>query len=433
MLTKRAQNINEYAMVIVVVTLAAVAMQAHIKRGIQAVIKLTADDLVTGWKLTEAPKPPEVLPDGKIKESELHLTAKEYKEINGGYVWGERQGNRIYYYHFTSNPADKTIIGIEDSLTGDYTEFGSDGFAIGVTHKVNIRYDLKFKRNEDAKTHETVSVTVYERIYRDDVEKDKAIYSDTGTTYGKYERVRLSSGAAGEVTAQQKGVEEPGLYDYKQIATDASPTGALIVTNKPSPKTVTVTEFALSNVTIPYTSYNDYIRKNFGKAAVKTEIKGNNINYYLITTDSLIGTEDAFTRDLTIFDKDGFVNWVFSENGPYKDTEIKLTSNYDPVEPTKVIGVRVQKKVDGKWVDVGTYGKYQPVIISQAAATNPFSTEPLPEIAARKTVSSETTNVSGSWTATYKLGAETFGSLEKKKLGDTTSLTSGTGKKPDGT
>jgi hypothetical protein len=101
MLTKRAQNTNEYALVIVVVTLAAVAMQTHIKRGIQAVIKLTADDLVT--QSTTKPVAFEVPADGKIPESELHLTAKEYKKINGGYVWGERQGNTIYYYHFTSS------------------------------------------------------------------------------------------------------------------------------------------------------------------------------------------------------------------------------------------------------------------------------------------------------------------------------------------
>lgn len=414
MLVRRAQSINEYAMVIAIITLAAVTMQTHIKRGIQGVIKRTADDLVTGWKLETAPPTPVVLPDGRILESELHPTAKEYKKINGGFVWGERQGNTIYYYHFTSNPDDKTLIGIEDTITHDYTEFGPDGFACGVANKgrdkkgeeISVPYlDLKFIRNEDAK-HEVISVTVQKKV------DDKEI-----GTYGKYERVRLSSGAAGEATAQQKGIEELGLYAYTE------PAGPLRVTNNPSlhsgllPKTVTVTEFALSSITIPRTSYHICIRRNFGKAAVKTKIKGNNVYYYLIATDSLIGIEDALTRDLTIFDKDGFVNWVFSETGPYTDTEIKLTYNHDPVEPTKVISVTVERKAGVTYVKVGTYGKYQPVRISQVAATN-LSTDPLPEIVARETVSSEKTNVSGGWEATYKLGAETFGSLEKKKTGD---------------
>ncbi len=418
MLTKRAQNINEYAMVIVVVTLAAVAMQTQIKRGIQAVIKLTADEL-TSWHLTE-PAPPVVLVDGKIAELELHKTAKEYKEINGGFVWGERQGNTIYYYHFTSNPADKTLIGIEDTLTGDYTEFDPDGFAIGVTNTDNIRYGFKFIRNEDAKTYATTSVTVKKQIIGNN------LFSEIGT-YGKYERVRLSSGAAGETAAQQKGIEEPGLYDYKQIATAASPTGALIVTNKSSPKTVTVTEFALGSGTIANTSYHVYVRENFRTTDAKAEIKGNNVNYYLIATDSLIGIEDALTNDFTLFGKDGFVDSVLDINGNVYDLEF-----IEKKDAGKIISITIKK--DGK--EIGTYTKYQPVRIGAVSATSPFlgvDKSGSPAYKVRETVSSETTNVSGSWTATYKLGAETFGSLEKKKLGDTTSLTSGTGKKPDGT
>lgn len=393
---KRAQSTNEYALVIVVVTLAAVAMQAHIKRGIQAVIKLTADDLVT--QSTTVPVDPVVPADGRVTESGLHLSAKEYKDINGGSVWGERQGNVIYYYHFTSNPEDKTLIGIEDTLTGDYTEFGADGFAIGVANKDNVNYDLKFIRNEDAKTYETTSVTVQEKI----VSEGKVLYSDIGT-YEKYERVRLSSGAIGEASIQQKGIEEPGLYYYKQ-------TIPLEITNNPSvhpgvqPKTVTVTEFASSSATISFASYHPYIQSNFKKTEVTPEIKGNNVNYYDIATGSLIGIEDALTLDFTLFDKDGFVDTVLDKNGSVYDLE--LTENKDA---GKVVSVTIKNKKDGKII--GTYGKYEPVRIGAVSTSSPFlgaDKSGVPVYKARETVSNEKTNMSGRWEATYKLGTDIY-------------------------
>lgn len=429
MSAKRAQSINEYAMVIIVVTLAAVAMQTYIKRGIQSVIKGTADVLAVGGKTETSALVPIArlkVADGIIydktrwntafineyivkvfggsKKTKRRADGSTYVDIDTGWMTGAirmvKEGNDVYYYHYPnlSDLSNRIIVAAEDALTGILTTFSP----------VDGQADATYK-------DDGTLLEVYTHL-------DLAGVRIRDKTFSPYRIVRLSD----DVAAQQKGIGESGLFDYKQtgLRTAKNPTGGLVVTNNPSdypgvqPKKVTVTEFASSNVTIPYTSYNNYMRL-YRATDVKTKIKGNNVYYYLIATDALIGIEDAFTRDLTTFDENGFVNWVFGESGPYSTTEIKVTSNYDPVETTKVISATVEKKVGANWVTVGTYGKYQPVRISQTAATNPF-TDPLPEMIVRKTVSSETTNVSGSWEATYQLGAETFGSLEKRKPGATT-------------
>jgi hypothetical protein len=393
---KKAQSINEYAMVIAIITLAAVSMQTYVKRGIQGVIKLSADDLMV-WsdqeKLAElTPKPKLDLPDGDITDkNKWHPAAREYVEDYGGFIHAEKTGNEVSYYHFTSDPNNQTLIGKEDVFTRDFTGFDIDGFANGVVNEVNMPYrDLTFSPG-------VTCVTVEKKV----VAADGTIsYKDIGT-YGKHQRVRLSSSAAGEAAAQQKGIEESGLYDYKQ-------TSPLKVTSN---KTLTVKESALSSVTIANTSYHVYVRENFRTTDAKAEIKGNNVNYYLIATGSLIGIEDALTNDFTLFGKDGFVDSVLDVNGNVYDLE--FNENKDA---GKVVSITIKK--DGK--EIGTYTKYQPVSIGAVSATSPFlgvDKSGSPAYKVRETVSSETTNVSGKWEATYKLGAETFGSLEKKKLG----------------
>ncbi len=395
---KKAQSFNEYALVIALITLVGIGMQTYIKRGIQGVIKGTADDLVT--QSTTAPKIPVVLADGRIPESELHPTAKEYKEKNGGSVEGIRSGNTISYYSFTSSPDDKTMIGKEDTITHDYTEFGSDGFAIGVTNettdkKKSVPYsDLKFTRNEDAKTYATISVTV---------KQDGKVIG----TYGQYEMVRLSSSAAGEAAAQLKGIEEQGLYKFNQTIT--------VTSNK----NITVKQYALKATNISryradgkdnwhpafVTGYLSRFNNQKPPGFIIVERKGNDVYYYYypdssdLTNKVIIGGEDAITRIYTTFNSDGRPDATYNYLGDCIVQYYHIDGN-------------------GKLIWDKVYKDYQIIRLKSEPPPAEFALPVLPVESSgtrEKTINNDTTVISGSGEATYKLGTDIYKPKPKPK------------------
>ncbi len=426
---KKAQSINEYAMVIAIITLAAVSMQTYVKRGIQGVIKLSADDLMVWSNQTElaklTPKPKLDLPDGDyyynnnpanpFKAENWHPAAIEYVEDYGGFIHAEKTGNEVSYYHFTTDLNNQTLIGKEDVFTRDFTGFDIDGFACGVRSEFNTPYiDLTFSPG-------VTSVTVKRRIRDPDVPigSDGIIpylYIPIGT-YGKYEMVKLSSSAAGEAAAQQKGIEETGLYSFKMA--DDNP---LKVTSN---KSITVKQYALKATIIPQwkadgtSNYHPaFVSEYLETATVPiVERTGNDVYYYdyptladaaAKTNGITVGGEDAITRDFTSFGPEGYPDVVFDKDGYAYDIGFIRTKN----AAGEIISVR---DTDGN-----TYKKYQ-IVRRSTTPVPPGSALPdLPvgSSGTRETIiNNDKTTVSGAWEATYKLGAETFGALEKK-LGD---------------
>ncbi len=54
---KKAQSLNEYAMMIVLITLLAIGLQNYVKLGVQSVLKTTADNLATGGEMDKTSVP----------------------------------------------------------------------------------------------------------------------------------------------------------------------------------------------------------------------------------------------------------------------------------------------------------------------------------------------------------------------------------------
>jgi len=355
---KIGQSINEYVLVIVLVTLAGIGMQSYIKRGIQGIVKTSADTLA--GEQTE----------GRIEVDEAtrawHPLATAYKDklIAGEFFIRERAGNSFYYNVYIEDPDNPTKIkkdrgiGIEDIATGNFTSLDIDGNPLPVVYDKN----------------------------------GKALTGVQGAAY------------------VQQGVIESGLvkFEYKD------PNNPLIMFK--SDKKITVD--TLSKYSGPkslasadwhpaMTAYKERLEKDKIKGFIQTEIKGSKVYYYTFTTDpkdrTLIGGEDTRTGDFTGFDPDGF---------PLSTVDSKLTvlrtySGYviDPVTK-EIVGVTDS--------DGNIYGQNEIVKISSVSSATAPATVASPM--RTKTIDKDETTVTGAWEVTYKLeGAGTFGALQKQR------------------
>lgn len=336
---KRAQSLNDYALVLAVVTLAGIGMQSYIKQGIQAVIKGTADVLTAGGTQPVAPAAAGSrqqlllnLPDGAYNGNGMHngINYSQYQYwhpafINGyiknlggyvetktkadgqkettinpgtgmtGFISMVKEGNDVYYYHYPQQgSSNKIAIAAEDAATGILTTFSDlDGQA-----------DATYKADGTALETYTHIDGTGARI------RDK--------TFSPYQIVRPSNDAA----AQLEGIVEPGLYDYKQ-----DPNKPLTVHTD---RSITVTDTSLKTTSVGNRTewnpvfINEYLERLYGGGVsyksdpngmyidvgadgfMRVERKGNNIyyNHYLPgqKTPVVIGIEDAITRDYTTFD-----------------------------------------------------------------------------------------------------------------------------------
>lgn len=415
---KRAQSINEYVLVITLITIAGIGMLTYVKRGIQGNIKATADILAVGGKTdTALPAPVETglagLADGNIYQydkngkKQWHPVAQTYYDNYGGFPTVVKSGNDIYYY--ITKDGVKTKIGGQDAVTGDFTSYDWEGYPVAVYNSSGVAQHL-YTRVEDYNTKQiTYSEVNFEIVKGIPVAlKDSVIR--TGLTYNKYEMLRLNSTPSEGNLAQQKGIVEPGLVKYEM-----KPPGLVVNTQR----NITVTETALKNPAISRSDYHPFVSGNYKTGFIDPVIKDSNLYYYHFTSDAdnktFIGAEDISTRDFTKFDPAGFAEVIFKENGDaytdlefiYKDADGREVKGSDTRE---VASVTVKKK-DGSII--GTYKKYQPVRISSTLPSWPLPTASNP--IRMKDINDEVT-VSGAWTATYKLeNKDTFGALEKQK------------------
>ena len=351
------QSINEYVLVIVLVTLAGIGMQSYIKRGIQGIVKTSADTLA--GEQTE----------GRIEVDEAtrawHPLAIAYKDklIAGEFFIRERAGNSFYYNVYIEDPDNPTKIkkdrgiGIEDIATGNFTSLDIDGNPLPVVYDKN----------------------------------GKALTGVQGAAY------------------VQQGVVESGLvkFEYKD------PKNPLVFKSDKKITVDTLSKYSGPKSLAPadwhpaMTAYKERMEKDKIKGFIQTEIKGSKVYYYTFTTDPkdriLVGGEDARTGDFTGFDPDGFpVSTVDS-----KLTVLRTYSGYviDPVTK-EIVGVTGS--------DGNIYGQHEIVTISSVSPSIGPATVAYPM--RTKIIDKDTAQTTGAWEATYKLeGAGTFGALEKQK------------------
>ncbi|MFH1191179.1 MAG: hypothetical protein V1670_03175 [Candidatus Omnitrophota bacterium] len=354
---EKAQSFNEYAIVIALITLVVMGTQIYIKRGIQGIVKTSADTLA--GEQTE----------GRIEVDEAtrawHPLAIAYRDklIAGEFFVRERAGNSFYYNVYIEDPDNPTKIkkdrgiGIEDIATGNFTSLDIDGNPLPVVY-----------------------------------DKDgKALTGVQGAAY------------------VQQGVVESGLvkFEYKD------PKNPLVFKSDKKITVDTLSKYSGPKSLAPadwhpaMTAYKERMEKDKIKGFIQTEIRGSRVYYYQFTTDPkdriLVGGEATRTGDFTGFDPDGFpVSTVDS-----KLTVLRTYSGYvtDP-ETEEIIGVTGS---DGK-----VYGQHEIVKISPVSPSVGPATVASPM--RTKTIDKDETTVTGAWKATYKLeGAGTFGALEKQK------------------
>lgn len=410
---KKAQSINEYVLVIALITIAGIGMLTYVKRGIQSNIKATADVLALSGK-TAVPAEEtylEKLPDGGMyTKTDWHLAAREYYNNHSGFATVVKDGADIYYY--LTKDGVKTTIGGQDTATGDFTSYDWEGYPVAVYDSSGAAKHL-YERAEDPVTKQITLNEVKFKIVKKDPKalvgipvalKDsegKSQIIRTGLGYGKYQILRPSSLLSEGEVVQLKGAAEPGLYKYEMDKDNP----LKVISNKRT----TVKEYKQNKVlteSLFHLSAEKY--KEINKGFIQGEIHGSKIYYYHFTTDpnnkTLVGVEDMFTRQYTEFGADGFASGVANYAG---DRYLAVfTYNIDS-ETKEIISVTV--KYGGK--EVGTYGKYENIIINPLPPPpkigNPLSS--LISAPKRETIiNNDTATVTGAWSSTYTLGTDIY-------------------------
>lgn len=413
---KKAQSINEYVLVVALITIAGIGMLTYVKRGIQSNIKATADVLALSVKTgPDSPAPAKTglagLPDGNIDKKFWNPVAKAFYDNNSGFATAVKSGNDIYYY--LTKDGVTTRIGGQDAVTGDFTSYDWEGYPVAVYDSAGTAKHL-YERVEDPVTGE-ITLNEVEFIVKADKRDPKAPGipvalkdSDgkskniqTGLGYDKYQILRLSSPPSEGEVAQLKGVAEPGLYKYDM----PEETRLKVISNK----STTVKEYKQNKdltESLFHLSAEKY--KSINGGFIQGEIQGSKVNYYHFTTDiadkALVGAEDMVTRQYTEFGVDGFASGVANYAGDRYMAD--FTYNIDS-ETKEIISVTV--KYGGK--EVGTYGKYENIIINPLPPPpkigNPLSS--LINSPKRETIiNNDTTTVTGAWSATYTLGTDIY-------------------------
>lgn len=369
---KIGQSINEYVLVIVLVTLAGIGMQSYIKRGIQGIVKTSADTLAGEAGDT-------VVYSGSEKSilgrSQWHPLAIAYEKdrLSGGFFVAEKTGNEVQYIHYpdTSDLNNKIIIAGQDWASGDFISYDWEGYIDAVYDKDgNLIKDITSEEARDS--------------------------------YGKYDIVSLTSAANKSVV--QNGVVESGMVAFNQtkpLKFEANKKITVDTVSKYSgPKSLALADWHPAMTAYKTRMENDKIR-----GFIQTEIKGSKVYYYTFTTDPkdrmLIGAEDIRTHDFTGFDPDGFpISTV--------DNKLKVLRTYsgyvtDP-ETKEIVGVTETGCVGDS---CRIYGQNEIVTISPVPAT---STGPATVAVPMrtKTIDNDTTHVTGTWEATYKLGTDIY-------------------------
>lgn len=358
---KMGQSINEYVLVIVLVTLAGIGMQSYIKRGIQGIVKTSADTLA--GEQTE----------GKIEVNEAtrpwHSLANAYKDrlIAGEFFIRERQGNNFYYNVYVEDPDNPGKIkkdrgiGVEDIATGNFTSLDIDGNPLPVVY-----------------------------------DKNGNVLTDTQTAAYVQQGVIES----GLVEFNYKDPSQPLKFEANKkiiVETHAKYSG---------PKSLAQADWHPAMIAYETRMENDKIR-----GFIQTEIKGSKVYYYTFTTDpkdrTLFGGEDSRTHDFTQFDPDGFPlstvaeTYTIDEYGNKKFDELRKYNGGYVIDPDtkEIVGV---KDVMG---NVYQKGEIVTIRAVPATSTGPATVGKGMRI---KTIDKDTTHVTGSWDATYKLGTDIY-------------------------
>ncbi len=403
---KRGQSINEYVLVIVLVTLAGIGMQSYIKRGIQGIVKTSADTLAgeKGDTVVYSGSEKSILTrydkDGNLQWNPAAIAYEG--RLSGGFFVAEKTGNVIYYNHYpdTSDLNNKIVIGGQDQASGDFTSYDLAGYV-----------DAVYDKNGN--------------LIKDFTPKQAR------ADYAKYEIVSLSSAASKSFV--QNGVIESGLVEFKY----KDPLKPLTF-ETPTPKKITVeTHSKYSGPKMlaedkrhpAMIEYKDRMKRDRIKGFIQAEIKGSKVYYYTFTTDpkdrTLIGGEDMRTHDFTQFDPDGFPVKTVSDDyiivviNEGKENEKKVKefkelwaySDYGKDPKTKeIVGV-----IDSK---DNIYRKNEIVTIRAVPATSAGS-DTLDKVMRTKTIDNDTVHTTGAWTAVYKLeNANTFGAKDKTNPND---------------
>lgn len=426
---KRAQSLNEYAIVIALITLAGIGMQTYIKRGIQGNIKAMADVLALGGTTkTDSPAPVktglEGLLDGNLYDKTCscwHPVAKAYYDKYSGLPTVVKTGSDIYY-NITKDGVT-TRIGGQDAASGEFTSYDWEGYPSAV-YDITGKAEKLYQRVEveDPVTKEIISLTFNEVGF--DMVKGipvarKADVIRRGIGFSKYKILKTNSTPSAGELAQIKGVAELGLYSYETVIP------LKIVTKK----SITVGELPVKKVVISREDRHRYVKDSshlsgpYNTGFIDTTVKGSSLYYFHFTSDAdnktLIGAEDILSRDFTIFDKDGFAETIFKENGaPYSDKEIEFIykdSDGNEVKGSstrEVTSVTVEKKAGNSYLVVGTYNKYEAVRISPAPAANPLPAAG--GLIRTKNLNNDTVEVKGAWTVKYELdNRDSFGTLNR--------------------
>jgi len=404
---KRAQSINDYALVIVLVTLAGIGMQSYIKRGIQAVIKGTADVLAAGGVQPPAPvpaadilnpmdlSPDYILADGSyygINFSKFWHPAfiKEYIEGEWGYLGatllkdteGKYKKNINGNYIVSYLPAACIIEMVKDGNDVYYRFHPSDSES-----PVTVA-------RENATTHDLI---IY---YTSDPKRrpPNATFNSKGNPALPYN----------DAIAQQKGIIEPGLVklEYtlpvkiaanKNIKVDTLSSGQIGLSKDDWHLQMKEYQKRMDEYSIP--------------GFIQIEIKGNNVYYYLLNTNSkeCIGGEDFRTHDFTSFDQGGF---PYQTVDTYRN-ELRAYGRYVEDPQTKAVGVVADDCQQVPLTNCRIYGQYEIVTITPIPSDAP---SPTAAPIRTKTINQDTVQVTGAWTATYKLeNAGALSALEKQK------------------
>ena len=365
-LYSRGQSLSEYALVLTLIVAAVFGIQAYVKRGIQGVIKTTADTL-SEERVESSQGGPK-----KYSSSEWDGYIKNYfdSQYTSGFVIAEEQGSNIYFYHFDSDPDDRTLLAGQDENTGDFTLFDPSGYPWETVDKAgNVIQNYTYT-------------------------EDGVVGSEDEETYGKYAIVVKTSGAA--VPIVQKGVIEEGLVDFKYTKplTITSTERKWVITDQ---RTLAPVYVSADDWHVGASIYFD----NYSDVGFNTAIKEDNDIYYYYSdinheNEVLAGVQDGVTGDFTGFDPNGY-----------------------PMETFYDGGVQIYEYVDGGVVgsvDEKIYGKYAMVVVSAPPAVLPKSASITPM---KTGLAGEKTTAKGSWEFTYEMGNEdSFSAVGKTGSGD---------------
>ena len=434
---KIGQSINEYVLVITLVTLAGVGMQAYIRRGIQGIVKISADTLAgeTGDKVTYSGTEKSVL-----ARSQWNPVAVEYEKnrISGGFFVAKKTGNQVYYVYYPdkNDLKNEIIIGGEirtdSNQPGKFTSFDPVTGYPDAIYAANPALDAR--GNPIPETPLTELVKDGNGTIRKNID---------GYDYSKYE---IITGSTASKSVVQNGVIESGLIKFEQkngpikvevekkiiVKTDSISSG---------PRSLAEKDF--------HPAITEYYKKRMVEdrigGFIQAEIKGSKVYYYLVTTDinnkTLIGGEDLRTHDFTQFDMNGFPVSTVSDTVDHGDNKGYEGHKYFVVLRTYgyVIDPKTKELVeikDGYVIDPETkeivgvkdgngniYRKGQIVTIRSVPASSTTAPETIDKAIRTKTIEKDTTHVTGAWEATYKLeSANTFGAKDMNRKDDAPKL-----------